>query len=52
MKMVSAVVRVVPDTSTTMAVGSEPKGNGWETLEVQQWVVAMAIVMAEAIRME
>ena len=28
MKMVSAVVCVVPDTSTTMAVGSEPKGNG------------------------
>ena len=51
-KMVSAVVCVVWDSSTTAAAGPEPKDDGWKTLEVLRRKVATVAVMAKAMKME
>ena len=44
---VRAVVFVVWDSSMTAATGPKPKDDGWETLKVQWWTAAAAVVTVE-----
>ena len=48
-KMVSAVVCVVRDSSTTATAGLEPMDDGWKTSEVLRRKAMAATVTAEAI---
>ena len=51
--MTRAVVCAMWDSSTTMAVGPEPKDNGWKTSEVQRQEVVTTVVTVEVmLRME
>ena len=50
--MVSVVVYVVRESSTTVTVGPEPKDDSWKMSEVLRQKAAMAAVAVEAMRME